>query len=113
MDAAIKVAGWPFNLSIMASLEENTQFVQADDIDVAKMSSSSEMTVDLAIQTKSSYLNMIINHDSLFIDAITQTTLKVDEHCVPLELVASDKWAELVEVGLLLLLLLLPPPLLS
>ena len=94
----VRKAGFPFNLDVL-NLIQNCLVIGESNWDIEEyLKPLSEQAYETA---ESQYLDMILQNERLFVEPISQETLYVDEHCVPLHLIQHGKnWVdELIGTG--------------
>lgn len=102
-DEAIERVGFPFDLSMVARIEE----FMHDNEDVNGKNGNSNLDLDIDSdmldmsheemeEARDRYITMIINHDKMFIDPITQQAMNVEKNCVPLRVELGGDWDEVI-----------------
>lgn len=90
---AIETCGFPFNLSVLYAIEKYREVADGG----SKRNYSLPMSPEEFEEARDRYLQMIIEHDKIFVDPVSQETLSVDQHCAPLKLVTDEEWDALME----------------
>lgn len=94
LNNAIISSGFPFNLSILYAIEK---FREVSEENATKRDYNSKMSAEDYAQARTQYLEMIVSHDKIFVDPISQEILSVDQHCAPLKLVTEEEWEALMK----------------
>lgn len=94
LNAAITSSGFPFNLSILHAIEK---FREVSEENSGKRDYNAKLSAEEYAQARGQYLEMIVSHDKIFVDPISQEILSVDQHCAPLKLVTEEEWEALMK----------------
>lgn len=86
-------AGFPFDRKLLHRIEMYTEISDGSD---QPRNYDEPMSLDEFETAREQYLSMIVNHDRIFVDPISQETLDVDQHCAPLRLVTDEEWSQLI-----------------
>lgn len=101
LNQASAKAGFPFSNSILASIERYSKFsgdTQSKKskflkfiIHLSYIDYNTPQSYAEKIKARDEYLQIILDHDSIFVDPITQETLSIDQHCAPLRLLTEEE----------------------